>query len=111
LYGATDPGKSPGFLTPQEYADWTWQAYKNTGQPLSHPQFGTGATPVLPDYLLVGALSGVSASAVNLTAEQAKYNNDSRNVWQLTCTRHLAIKFTTNLSGTPTSIRHLRGLI
>jgi TonB-dependent starch-binding outer membrane protein SusC len=79
LYGATDPGKSPGFLTPQEYADWTWQAYKNTGQPLSHPQFGTGATPVLPDYLLVGALSGVSASAVNLTTEQAKYNNDSRN--------------------------------
>ena len=78
LYGSTDPGKAPATLTPQEYADKTWEALKNSGQPLSHPQFGTGATPVLPDYLLVGALSGVSASSVNLATEALKYNNDTR---------------------------------
>ncbi len=86
LYGITDPGKAQAFLNPQEQADWTWQARKNdiyqaggtvgpssfTG--LAGGQYGQGQTPVLPDYLLVGNRSGLAASAVDLTAEQAKYN-------------------------------------
>ena len=86
LYGATDPGKSLPILTPQEQADWTWQARKNdlyqqgvalgpdsfTG--IASGQYGTGAAPVLPDYLLVGTRSGLAASQVDLAAEAAKYN-------------------------------------
>ncbi|WP_461044311.1 SusC/RagA family TonB-linked outer membrane protein, partial [Spirosoma harenae] len=91
LYGATDPGKGYSILTPQEQADWAWQARKNdiyqaggtigpdsfTG--IASNQYGTGQTPVLPDYLLVGTRAGLSASQVDLTAEAAKYNVNSAN--------------------------------
>jgi TonB-linked SusC/RagA family outer membrane protein len=91
LYGATDPGKSLPILNPQEQADWAWQARKNdifqaggtvgpdsfTG--IASNQYGTGQTPVLPDYLLVGGRAGLAASQVDLTAEQAKYNINPAN--------------------------------
>ncbi|MCX6218183.1 TonB-dependent receptor [Spirosoma sp.] len=91
LYGVTDPGHGQKILTPQEQADWTWQARKNdifqaggtvgptsfTG--IANGQYGSGQTPVLPDYLLVGGQTGVSASAVNLEAERAKYNINPAN--------------------------------
>jgi TonB-dependent starch-binding outer membrane protein SusC len=98
LFGVTDPGKGQDMLNPQDFADWTWNAIKNTetanaraayggeGRPedfvgaiknFSHPQFGTGLTPVIPDYLSVGGKPGVSG-AVDLDAEKLKYNVDPR---------------------------------
>jgi len=91
LYGITDPGKGPSVLNPQEQADWTWQARKNdiyqaggtigpdsfTG--IANGQYGSGQTPVLPDYLLVGSNVGLSASQVDLAAEKLKYNTNSAN--------------------------------
>ena len=91
LYGATDPGKGQAILNPQEQADWTWQARKNdiyqaggtigpdsfTG--LASNQYGSGQTPVLPDYLLVGDRTGLSASQVDLAAEKLKYNVNPTN--------------------------------
>lgn len=89
LYGVTDPGHGPKILNPQEQADWTWQARKNDIYQGTYPtndfnsiangQYGSGATPVLPDYLLVGTRTGVSASQVDLAAEQAKYNVNRSN--------------------------------
>ena len=91
LFGATDPGNGNKILTPQEQADWTWQARKNdlyqAGTPvgpdsftgIANGQYGSGPTPVLPDYLLVGSRSGLPASAVDLTAEAAKYNINPAN--------------------------------
>lgn len=72
-YGVTDPGKGQKMMNPQDQADWTWIALKNSGSPLSHPQYGSGATPVLPDYLKVGNRSGVIGT-VDLAAEKLKYN-------------------------------------
>ncbi|GAB3571111.1 TonB-dependent receptor [Spirosoma luteolum] len=91
LYGVTDPGKGQKILNPQEQADWTWQARRNdiyqaggtvgpdsfTG--IAGGQYGSGQTPVLPDYLLVGTRSGVSASSVDLAAERLKYNINPAN--------------------------------
>ncbi|SFD31690.1 SusC/RagA family TonB-linked outer membrane protein [Spirosoma endophyticum] len=91
LYGVTDPGHGQKILNPQEQADWTWQARKNdlyqagtavgpdsfTG--IANGQYGTGQTPVLPDYLLVGSQTGVSASQVDLAAEKLKYNINPAN--------------------------------
>jgi TonB-linked SusC/RagA family outer membrane protein len=68
-YGIQMPVKNKfNLLNPQEMADLTWMAYRNsgqldtaTGQP-SHPQYGGGANPVLPDYILPsGAMEGDSA--------------------------------------------------
>jgi TonB-dependent starch-binding outer membrane protein SusC len=75
MYGVTNPGPGQAMMNPTDFANWTWQAYKNSGVTLTHPQFGTGATPVIPDYINVGGRSGVSGS-VDLAAEKAKYNVD-----------------------------------
>ena len=73
IYGITDPGKGQKMMNPQDQADWTWIALKNSGSPLSHPQYGSGPTPILPDYLKVGDRSGVIGT-VDLAAEAKKYN-------------------------------------
>lgn len=75
LVGVTTPGSAQEMLNPQEQADWTWAALKNAGQTPEHPQYGSGATPVLPDYINVGGASGVSGP-IDLEAEKAKYNID-----------------------------------
>lgn len=79
LYGFTDPGKGQQMLNPQEQADWTWNAIRNTATAngetpvFKHDQYGSGSTAVLPDYINVGGRSGVIGS-VDLNAERAKYN-------------------------------------
>ncbi len=75
--GITYPGKGLELLTPQEQADWTWTALKNAGQPLTHPQYGSGATPVLPDYLKVGGSAGLSGlSPTDPRLDPALYNTN-----------------------------------
>ncbi len=81
MVGVTTPGNGPGILNPQEQADWTWAAIRNAAiqngetPVFNHPQYGSGSTPVLPDYLLVGGQAGVIGS-VDLNAEAANYNID-----------------------------------
>ncbi|WP_138993815.1 TonB-dependent receptor [Larkinella sp. C7] len=93
LYGFTDPGKSQAILNPQEQANWTWNAVRNRQASLGLPddftgiangQYGTGSTPVLPDYLMVGTRYGVIGS-VDLAAERPKYNinTDAGAVYQV----------------------------
>ena len=81
LYGVTTPGTGQTMLNPTEQAEWTWNAIRNqaiqnnTTPTFSHPQYGTGNTPIIPDYINVGGASGVTGS-VDLNAEKAKYNVD-----------------------------------
>lgn len=85
LVGFTDPGKGQEILNPQETADWTWQAIRNTAAAngetpvFNHPQYGSGDSPVLPDFINVGGAAGVPASQVNLDVERAKYNVNPNN--------------------------------
>ncbi|MDW7691124.1 TonB-dependent receptor [Flammeovirgaceae bacterium SG7u.111] len=79
MIGFTDPGKSAPIMSPQDQATWTWNAIRNAAEQIgetpvfSHPQYGTGSTPVIPDYLMVGGSFGVVGN-VDLEAERAKYN-------------------------------------
>jgi TonB-dependent starch-binding outer membrane protein SusC len=59
-YGTQAPGKGPDLLNAQEAANLTFLAYQNSGQALpALSAYGTGATPVLPDYIYAtGAASG-----------------------------------------------------
>ncbi|MDX2071491.1 MAG: TonB-dependent receptor [Haliscomenobacter sp.] len=81
LYGFTDPGNGQPMMNPTDFAFWTAKGNENSGIKTTHPQFGTiglgGGAPVIPDYLTVGAQSGVVGS-VNLEAEKAKYNVDTK---------------------------------
>lgn len=77
-YGVTDPGTGQKMLNPTDFATWTWNSFRNSGskpgdESWGHPQFGKGATPVIPDYISVGGTPGVTGT-VNLEAERAKYN-------------------------------------
>ncbi|MCC6460772.1 MAG: TonB-dependent receptor, partial [Saprospiraceae bacterium] len=85
LVGWTNPGTGAEILNPQEQADWTWTALKNAGLPTSHPQYGSGDRPTLPDFINVGGEGGLSASQVNLAEEQKKYNvnPDNGSVYQI----------------------------
>ncbi|WNJ17660.1 TonB-dependent receptor [Pontibacter sp. G13] len=50
-YGTQRAGNFPELLTPQELADVIWQADLNAGLTPNHPQYGSGAQPVLPTKL------------------------------------------------------------
>jgi len=85
-YGATVPGKGLQLLTPQQQADMTWVALRNAGQPLTHPQYGSGANPVLPDYLKVGdefGLSNLSPSDPRLDPARFNTNFDAGAIYQV----------------------------
>jgi TonB-dependent starch-binding outer membrane protein SusC len=73
LYGLTNPGDGQAMMNPTDFATWTWNAKRNSGEKFDHPQFGTGATPVIPDYISVGGTPGVTGS-VDLAKEKLKYN-------------------------------------
>jgi len=81
MIGVTDPGNAPPILNPQDQADWTWKAIENAATQAgeapvySHPQFGDGSTPSVPDYLLVGNDRAVSGS-VDLADHEDAYNVD-----------------------------------
>ena len=79
-YGVTDPGTGQAMLNPTEFAEWTWNSFRNSGYKVGdkewgHPQFGKGATPVIPDYINVGGTPGVTGT-VNLETERPKYNTN-----------------------------------
>ncbi len=81
MVGVTTPGEGAPIMSPQDQADWTWAAIRNGARnegvdpEFNHPQYGSGTSPVLPDYLSVGPATGVSGS-VDLNAEAANYNID-----------------------------------
>ncbi len=81
LVGVTNPGNGQSILSPQQDADKTWEALRNDGllpgdDNWGHPQYGNGATPVLPDYIMVGDRLGVVGS-IDLEAARQLYNVDA----------------------------------
>lgn len=96
MIGVTNPGKGLDMLKPTEFAEWTWNAIKNTEDAnaraesrapnyatalgnFNHPQFGGGLNPVIPDYLRVGGQNGASITGpVDLNAQALLYNIDPR---------------------------------
>jgi TonB-linked SusC/RagA family outer membrane protein len=76
-YGLQHPGKGfKNLLNPQEMADLTFLAYRNSGQTPPNNQYGSGATPVLPDYLLVGGTGGAGIAANDPRANISNYRLD-----------------------------------
>ncbi len=51
-FGTQNPGKGFDLLNSQEYADLVFLAAKNAGKTPPSALYGTGAAPVLPDYIL-----------------------------------------------------------
>jgi TonB-linked SusC/RagA family outer membrane protein len=81
--GTTRPYENTlDLLNPQEIADLTWIAYKNSGQVGAngnpfHPLYGNGASPVLPDYFIAGPNVGLPTNSP--LVDPSLYNIDFAN--------------------------------
>lgn len=70
----------PKVITPQESAEVIWTRFQNDGTAPSHPQYGNGATPVLPNYLTpAGAETADESTYDALTNKITKANKSGTN--------------------------------
>ncbi|MDR2912321.1 MAG: TonB-dependent receptor [Alistipes sp.] len=74
----------PEMLSPQQYGEVLWDAMKNAGLTPQHAQYGNGAAPVIPDYILPdGAMEGsVDLSNYNTLGNQYMRANKAGTDWQ-----------------------------
>jgi TonB-linked SusC/RagA family outer membrane protein len=89
-YGVQRAPKGPEMLNPTQLGELMWKSLAGAGQTPSHPQYGTGATPRLPDYILAGPSSGVMEGHPDTNPDL--YNIDFNSP------RHQIVRF--NKSGT-----------
>jgi TonB-linked SusC/RagA family outer membrane protein len=91
FYGISAPIQStfPEFMTPMQYAQYRWQAYRNAeldpGASLG-AMYGTGEEPILPEYLIAGSATGPNVTPAD--ADPAKYSYDPLNFYQITRANH-----------------------
>lgn len=71
----------PKFLTPKEMADVIWTRFKNDGAAPSHPQFGNGAEPVIPNYLTPAGANTVDESTYNARTNKITKANKAGTNW------------------------------
>ena len=57
-YGISTVTRVPDMLNVQQHADMTWQSILNDGNVPTHPQYGDGTKPVVPNFLNVPMPSG-----------------------------------------------------
>lgn len=60
--GVTRATNQYDMLNTKEYADAVWLSLKNRNAAFTHPQYGSGASPVIPDYILPGGTMEGAAS-------------------------------------------------
>lgn len=77
------PSNLPDMLNSQQYGEVLWSAMRNAGLTPSHSQYGYGATPVIPDYIVpAGAFEGqVDLSNYNTAENQYMRANKAGTNW------------------------------
>lgn len=88
-YGVEDPRNLPKMITPQQEADALYSSYINSGltPPASFTSFyGSGTTPVLPDYIIennnAGGIQNDGVMAGNPQANPSLYNQQNYRIIQ-----------------------------
>lgn len=79
----------PKFLSPLEYADYRYQAYRNAGldpTPSLGQMYGDGDDPILPEYLIAG--NAVGAQITEADADPSNYNYKPSQFYQITKANH-----------------------
>ncbi len=75
----------PKFLSPLQFAQYEFQAFRNAGQnPGDYigSMYGKGQDPVLPTYLIAGSAVGLNVQAAD--ADPSRYNYDPARFYQIT---------------------------
>ena len=86
-YGIQTPRKStfPKMMSPQQYADYLYTGYRNAGlTPSTGTNYGTGATPTLPQYLVAGSATGQNVTAADADPSKYNYTRDPNTFYQIT---------------------------
>jgi TonB-linked SusC/RagA family outer membrane protein len=86
-YGTQAPRKSsfPEMMNPQQYAQYVFDGYKNAGKTVAAGRnYGSGSTPVLPDYLVAGSKLGQDVTAADADPSKYNYSRDPNLFYQIT---------------------------
>lgn len=86
-YGIQTPRKNsfPKMMSPQEYANYLFTGYRNAGlTPSTGTNYGTGATPTLPTYLVAGSATGQNITAADADPSKYLYSRDPNTFYQIT---------------------------
>ncbi|HEY0174962.1 MAG TPA: SusC/RagA family TonB-linked outer membrane protein, partial [Pedobacter sp.] len=86
-YGIQTPRTSsfPKMMNPQQYAEYMFTSYRNAGLPVNTgTNYGSGPTPVLPDYLVAGSKTGQDITAADADPSKYNYSRDPATFYQIT---------------------------
>jgi TonB-linked SusC/RagA family outer membrane protein len=90
----------PKSLTPKELADVIWTRFKNDGVAPNHIQYGSGDTPVLPNYLTPAGANSVDESTYDpVTNKITKANKEGTNWFDEYFNPALVQDYNLNMSG------------
>jgi TonB-linked SusC/RagA family outer membrane protein len=86
-YGVQSPRKNtfPEMMTPMQYAEYLFTSYRNAGQvPQTGDNYGTGESPILPEYLLAGGAAGLKVTPADADPSRYNYSRDPGTFYQIT---------------------------
>lgn len=81
FYGVSNVTKYPTMLNTAQYGELIWKQQLGAGLVPSSSQFGKGASPVIPDYVLAGTAGGLFEG--NPLVDPSKYNYDQTGFYQI----------------------------
>ena len=79
--GVQTPTNLPEMLNSQQWGEVLWNAMSNANLTPTHVQYGNGATPVIPEYILPYGASQVDLSTYNTGANQYMRANKVGTNW------------------------------
>ena len=86
-YGTQSPRKNtfPKMMTPMQYAEYLFAGYRNANEaPQTGNNYGSGASPTLPEYLVAGKASGQLVTAADADPTRYNYTRDGDTFYQIT---------------------------
>lgn len=81
FYGVSKVVRYPDMVNTAELGDLLFKQQIGAGITPNQPQYGKGATPVIPDYILAGSSGGLFEG--NPAVDPAKYNYDQTGFYQI----------------------------
>lgn len=82
----------PKMMNPQQFAEYLYTSFNNMNDPAQAPgqgsttgsNYGTGSTPVLPEYLLAGKKTGHDITDADADPARYNYSRDGATFYQIT---------------------------
>ncbi|WP_345243311.1 TonB-dependent receptor [Nibrella saemangeumensis] len=81
FYGESKVGRVPEMLNTGELGELLWKQQLGAGITPNHSQYGKGASPVIPDYVLAGSSGGLMEG--NAAVDPSRYNYDQSGFYQI----------------------------